>query len=463
VSAAGFTWAGRLATAAHDWFLEATPGPVLERAAIHTFDTIGCAASANDSAAVEAVRRTIVGSGPPVASVWFTGQRASPGDAVLANGTAVRFLDANDVILGSGPGGHPSDNIPVALAAAEMSGASGRDMLTAVAIGYELVARIRTHLFRPSLRGPDWHEVSISGPVSAMMTALLLGADVAQLTNALTISASRGYTLKEVRRGQISLLKATANAGVAREGVLAAMLAMNGLTGPPEVFEGGSGLLKTLGAPEDLSALDALCALPDWMIHDVSIKPYPAFGTSQAAISAAVAISDEVGGIDPSEVETITIRLPDTPWTRDYVTLRERRVPTTRGTADHSIQFLVAAALIDGAIMPSHYEEERWLDSGVQALMIRTEIVPDEDLADLAVRAFPAAVEVRLAGGRNITHVVTNPPGSPGSPWGWEEVSEKFRMLDRAALGADRIGRIAAAARDLEDSANVERLIETIH
>jgi 2-methylcitrate dehydratase len=268
--------------------------------------------------------------------------------------------------------------------------------------------------------------------------------------------------LKEVRRGQISLLKATANAGVAREGVLAAMLAMNGLTGPPEVFEGGSGLLKTLGAPEDLSALDALCALPDWMIHDTSIKPYPAFGTSQAAISAAVAISDEVGGIDPSEVETITIRLPDTPWTREYVTLRERRVPTTRGSADHSVQFLVAVALIDGTIMHSHYEDERWLDSEVQALMTRTEIVPDEDLAERAVRAFPAAIEVRLAGGRTLRQVVTSPPGSPEAPWGWEEVSEKFGRLDRASLGADRISRIAAAARDLKTSANVERLIGTI-
>ena len=454
------TWASRLASWLLQSFAGPIPEPVLERAAVHLFDTVSCAAGAHDSDAVAAALGAIAGSGPPLATLWFRQAKAAPGDAVLVNGTAARFLDANDVFLGQGPGGHPSDNIPVAVAAAEASGASGRDLLAAVALSYDLVARMRSLIFRTSRRGPDWHEVSISGPVGAAVVALLAGADHDELANAISIGAARGYSLKEIRRGQISMLKAAANAMVAREGVLAAQLAHNGFSGPPQVFEGASGLVQTFGGEPDAATIDALCAPPDWVITDASIKPFPAFGTSQAALSAAVSLAAE--GIDATEIEAIEIRLPDTAWTREYVGLEERQAPTTRGTADHSIQFLVSVAIVDGELTQRQYEEERWLDDDVTTLMARSSVVADEALTEHAVRAFPATVVVRLAGGGFAEQTVLRTPGSPENPWSWPEVAAKFARLDRSGIGPPRMEAIADATRRLAGSADVAALAESL-
>jgi 2-methylcitrate dehydratase len=242
------SWAHRIAVSVHAAFAGDVPAGVLERAAVHLLDTLACAAGAQDAPPVAVVRRAVASSAPPEATIFYTGRKASVADAVLVNGTAVRYLDANDIFLGAGPGGHPSDNIPVAINVAETTGSCGRDVLAAIAVGYDLVARLRRIVYRPSPRGPDWHEVSVSGVVSAAMTALLGGANVDQLADAVAIGAAKGYALKEIRRGQLSMLKASANALVARDGITAAKLAMNGMAGPSEVFEGESGLLRTFGA-----------------------------------------------------------------------------------------------------------------------------------------------------------------------------------------------------------------------
>ena len=232
-------------------------------------------------------------------------------------------------------------------------------MLATIALGYELVARIRTLLYRPSRNAHDWHEVSLSATVAAVMAGLLYGLDVDQLTNAIAIGTAKGYALKEIRRGEISAMKACGNALVARDGVLAAQLARAGLTGPPEVFEGESGLFNAMGLDPADGTLEALTAPPAWMISRASIKGFPGLGTSHAAVHAAARLVACHGRFDPESVQRVTISLADSPYTRDYQRLDERRRPTTRETADHSIQFLVAVALLDGEVTPAHYRRRR--------------------------------------------------------------------------------------------------------
>jgi 2-methylcitrate dehydratase len=428
---------------------------------VHLLDTLACAAGAQAAPPVAVVRRTVASSAPPEATIFYTGRKASVADAVLVNGTAVRYLDANDVFLGAGPGGHPSDNIPVAVNVAETTGSCGRDVLAAIAVGYDLVARLRRIVYRPSPGGPDWHEVSVSGVVSAAMTALLGGANVDQLTDAIAIGAAKGYALKEIRRGQLSMLKACANALVARDGITAATLALNGMAGPPEVFEGGSGLLRTFGAAPDATMIDELTAPPEWAIHRASLKPYPALGTSQAAIEAAVRIVRERGPVRAEAVERITIRLPDTPYSRDYAHLNERLVPRTRESADHSIQFVVALALLSGDVTPADFESERWKDDEVRALMGRTVVEPDPALTGHAVAAFPATVVVQEAE-RPVTSPVLSPPGSPDDPWGRTEVVAKFARLDHTGRSIGAIEEIAAAAVGLASAPSVADLVATV-
>ncbi len=453
------TWAARMAEALLAAYAD-VPAAVLDRAALHLLDSLGCAAGANDAAPVVVTRAAVSESHPPQATLLFSGERATVDDAVLVNGAAVRYLDANDIFIGAGPGGHPSDNIPVALAVAEHSGASGRDLLASIAVAYELTWRLRTHVFRPSPRGGDWHEISISGPVAAAMTALLRGADSGTLATALCIAAAKSYALKEIRRGQISMLKACGNALVARDGVLAARLALAGMTGPARVFEGSSGLVATFGGTPTPEIADALCAPPEWVIRRASIKPYPGLGTSQAAITAAVLVFGRAGRVEPSEVREIRLVLPDTPWAHDYARLDERRAPRTRETADHSIHFLVALALRHGEVTQTHYDTERWLDPDIRELIDKTVVSFDSNL-DLS-STFPATVEVALADGRVVGEQVVDTPGSPRAPWGREEILEKFARLDRSGVTDESRGAIADAVTALPTAPDVQQLMNLL-
>ena len=457
-STASTSWVGRLAAQLHDAYRGEVPGPILDRAALHLLDSIACAAGAVDAEPVTATRRAVAGSGPGVATVLFGAAKASTVDAVLVNGTAVRFLDANDIFLGSGPGGHPSDNVVVALAAGEESGASGRDVLTAIALSYDLVSRIRTLLYRPSRHAHDWHEVSISGTVAAAMAGLLYGLDKDQLAQAIAIGAAKGYALKEIRRGEISAMKACGNALVARDGVLAAQLARAGLTGPMQVFEGESGLFNAIGLEPDESTLAALTAEPEWAISRASIKAFPGLGTSQAAVNAAARLNAAHGPLHATSVRRIGIRLADSAYTRDYRNLGERLRPTTRETADHSIQFLVAVALLDGWVTPDHYESQAWLAPRVTDLMAKTEIIADPELNSHADTVFPAIVEVETITGETHRQVVRDTPGSPQAPWSREDIVAKFGRFQRPGHVHD-IEAIADAALGLSEADDLSALM----
>ena len=451
------TWAARLAGHLIAAYRAPVPEAILHRAAVHLLDSIACAAGAVDAEPVTAARKVVAGSGPAVATVFFGGTRASTVDAILVNGTAVRFLDANDIFIGAGPGGHPSDNIVVALAAGEEVGARGRDVLTAIALSYELVHRIRTLLYRPSRQAHHWHEVSLSATVAAAVAGLLYGLDEYQLTQAITIGTAKGYALKEIRRGAISAMKGSGNALVARDGVLAAQLARAGLTGPPEIFEGESGLFTAFGLQPAADTLDRLTAPPQWAITGASIKAFPGLGTSQAAVHAAARLAADHGRFAPAAVKRVTIHLADSAYTRDYRNLDERRRPTTRETADHSIQFLVAVALLDGAVTPGHYDRMAWTDAGVEAVMAVTEIIADPGLDSDTERAFPAIVEVDT-GVAVVRHEIRATPGSPESPWERVDVVEKFLRFDRMGLGRTTIEHIADEVMALPDAADITSL-----
>jgi 2-methylcitrate dehydratase len=455
------SWIGQIASTMLDAFRGPVPEAVLERAAVQVFDSFACAAGAIDAHPVRGVRNAIRGSGPADATLLFTGQHASIPDAVLANGTAVRYLDLNDAFIGSGPGGHPSDNIPVALAVAERENSSGRDTLAAIALGYDLYARFRGLIYAETTSATEWDGTSVSGIVSALIAGLLLGLDSTRLTNALAIGAAKGYGLKQVRRGSISSMKACGNALVAREGTMAALLAAEGITGPGQVIEGRSGLLKAFGieATEDLRA--ELIAQPAWAIRGISNKLYPAIATSQAAIDASVRIT-RTEGFRVEDIASIVVRLPDSKATREHLEIKQRQWPDSRESADHSISFLVAVALEDGQMTHEQFEHERWLRPSTLALMERLHVEPDAGLAARAGSCYPAIVEVMTIAGKVIRAEVDPTPGSPELPLGLAEVAEKFARFHRTEMDGDRIDEIAVEVGVLPSAPDLERLLALV-
>jgi 2-methylcitrate dehydratase len=280
--------------------------------------------------------------GTPECSVIGAQQRAPVTSAVMLNGTLIRTLDMNDAYVGHGHLGHPSDNIAVALSVGERQRSSGLDVVASVVVGYEIYCRIQDLVQAGGL----WDHTTGSALVAPAIAARLLKLTPDQLAHALALSAAHGNTLAEVRSGQLSNAKATANGIVAMQATLCVLLAAEGVTGPMTVLEGRRGLNRGLLAGGDLNLL-AEPIRERFRIDDVGIKPYPCIGTAQTMIAGVLQLRAAVA--DPvKQVKRVAVRMADVPLVSGQVADQDRRFPSSRESADHSFYFLAAAALADG-------------------------------------------------------------------------------------------------------------------
>jgi 2-methylcitrate dehydratase len=220
------------------------PDRAVERAKLLLLDTLGCGFAALDDDCARAVLATLDALGErPQCTVLGHPRGMSAPSAVLANGTLIRVLDLNDYVVGAHPqsgarGGHPSDNIPVALAAAELAGSPGRDLLAAIVLAYEIYGRGKALMDADSV----WDGVSISGVVAPAAAGWLLRLPEDKVAHAIALSAARAATPVAVREGGISAAKNIANALIAQNGMQATLLAQQGVTGPLDLFEAERGL-----------------------------------------------------------------------------------------------------------------------------------------------------------------------------------------------------------------------------
>ena len=293
----------------------------IEQAKLVLLDTIGCGFAALDDDSARAVVGTLAALGEQAqCTVLGQEQKMSAPSAVLANGTLIRVLDLNDYVVGAHPvsgarGGHPSDNIPVALAAAELARASGRDLLAAILLGYEIYGRGKALMQVDSV----WDGISISGLAAPAMAGRLLGLDAEKLAHAIALSAMRAPMPVAVREGSISAAKSIANALIAQNGMQAALLAVRGITGPLDLFEAERGL-KTVFAHDPAAAGDILGAPSpaENFISHVAIKAFPCFAGAQCAVAAAIALHGLVEG-DTDRLASIRVKLADLPIVRRQV------------------------------------------------------------------------------------------------------------------------------------------------
>jgi 2-methylcitrate dehydratase len=408
----------------------------IEQAKLVLLDTIGCGFAALDDESARAVLETLAALGEqPRCTVLGHERKMSAPSAVLANGTLIRVLDLNDYVVGAHPrsgarGGHPSDNIPVALAAAELSRASGRDLLAAILLGYEIYGRGK------ALMQPDsvWDGISISGLAAPAMAGRLLGLDEEKLAHAIALSAAHAPTPVAVREGGISAAKSIANALIAQSGMQAALLAARGVTGPLDLFEAERGL-KAVFAHEPAAAADILGAPSpaENFITRVAIKAYPCFAGAQCAVVAAVALHRLIDG-DVDRLASIRVRLADFPIVRRQLADPGRVAPHSREAADHSLQFLIAVALIDGTLGLAQFENERWNDPKVRALMARLQLTTDADLARRAGEGYPCALNTIGSDGHTHDVEILAPPGFSTAGPQRDVVLEKFNRITVGSL-----------------------------
>ncbi len=440
------TLAQRLAEYAVGLEFSRLPPVVVHEVKRRLLDSLGCALGAWETEPC-AIARRVAGrySAERGATLWGTSHRAPPDWAAFANGCLVRYLDFNDTYLSKEPA-HPSDNIPAALAVAESEQVHGRDLIAAIVLGYEIQCRFCDAV---SLRARGWDHVTYVTFSSALATARLLGLDVERTRHAVNIAGVSAGSLRQSRVGELSHWKAGTVAHAARRGVFAGLLAAEGMTGPAPIFEGTMGFQK-LVSQADLG--EVIFAPGDFMIMKTSIKHWPAEYHSQSAIDAALRLRARIGGVE--EIQSVTVESHDAAV--DIIGSEPQKWrPQNRETADHSLPYIVAAALADGEVSDHQFTPARFTDPVLLDLVKRVKIERHAELTARYPEAVGNIVTVHLRDGKALTERVDYPLGNARNPLTDDQLEAKFRALADVRLGSARAAEVVHLVWQLESISDV--------
>jgi len=415
-------------------------------------DSIGCAIGAFREGPVAAARGLASKNyRTGDSTILGTKVAVTPDMATLVNGLMVRYFDFNDTYLSKEPA-HPSDNIAPCLAVGEMEGVSGKDLILAVVLAYEIQCRLCD---AASLRTRGWDHVCYGLVSSALGAGKALRLSKKETTQAVNISLNSHLAMRQVRAGELSDWKGFSFANAARNAVVSVLLARAGITGPSPVFEGEMGFFSQVSGPFDLPFEEFGRRGKSFELAKTFLKFYPAEYHAQTAIEAALEARKEMGEdrrISSVEVETheagYSILAKD----------REKWAPSTRETADHSLPYIVAAALLKGRIDVRAYAGRNLRDPELLSLLGRITVREDGGMTAGYPGRFGNRITVTLDDGTVIRKQADTPRGHPGNPMSVEEIEAKFRGLVKRSLSGRRADEVLGCLWDFERVKDVSAL-----
>jgi 2-methylcitrate dehydratase len=429
----------------------------LDPATVHevrrrVIDSLACALGAYQAPAPQVARRVAARvTAQPGASFLGGRHKTSPELAAFCNGILFRYLDYNDTYLSLEPA-HPSDNLAAVFAAAEIAGANGRDVITAAVLAYEIQCRMCD---AASIRKRGWDHVTYGAFSTAAAAGRLLGLGPDRITQALNLTGTPNVTLRQTRAGELSEWKGCAFANASRNGVFATLLAAEGLTGPAPIFEGELGFFKLVSGPFTLPKLGGDAGDDDFMIKRTSIKFWPAEYHSQSAIHAALELRRRIS--DRSKIASIDIASFDAAV--DIIGKDpEKWRPKTRETADHSLPYCTAVALVDGDVTLDSFSDKRLKDESLLELVSRIKVHRDPGLTARYPKGIPNRITVTLADGTQHTAENEFPRGHDQNPMSDDEVAAKFRRLAEGRLDRAAQDRVLDLCWHLEALDDVSKL-----
>lgn len=421
------------------------PEAVVHEVKRRVLDSLGCALGAWSAPPCRIARR--IGQSVRVAdgaTLWGTNHTTLPDLAAFANGALVRYFDFNDTYLAKEPA-HPSDNIAAALAAGEVFHVSGKRVLQAIAVAYEVQCRLCD---AAALRPRGWDHVSYGPFSTALAAAKAMKLSDEQTLQAVNLAGVSNIALRQTRVGDLSMWKACAFSNAARNGVFSAILAQQGMTGPSPIFEGEKGFMNLVSGPFELPLLggenDQHDRVP-FKILDTYIKHHPVEYHAQTAVEATLALREKLidaeGDAAPAAITEIEIGSYDVAIEiigRDP----EKWRPRTRETADHSFPYCVAVALLDGKVTLRSFDAKRLADPVLNDLIQRVRVVPQPEFVGRYPQAMPTRITVRTKSGNSYVHQADYPLGHPKNRMSDREVEDKFRRLASGRLDRARIDRL---------------------
>jgi 2-methylcitrate dehydratase len=428
-------------------------------------DSLGCAMGAisgEPGTIARRLARTV--SSTESATVLGTTHRSSPEWAAFSNGVHIRYLDYNDTYLSKEPA-HPSDNIAAILAAGEPRGASGREIITATALAYEIQCRLCD---AASIRARGWDHVTYGSFSTSLAAGRLLGLDEDGLVHAQGLAGTPNNAMRQTRVGELSMWKGCAFANASRNGVFAARLAAAGMTGPAPIFEGEMAFWNQVSGEFELDVAQFGGGRNPFMIDRSYIKFYPAEYHSQSAIDAALDIRREIwpesAGAQREEddrlddIASITIETFDAAV--DIIGGEpEKWRPKSRETADHSLPYCVAVTLADGQVWMEQFDEARFTDERLLDLVSRVAVLRSAELSARYPEGIPNRVTVMMKDGTSHVREVTYPVGHAGNPMTDAQVEQKYRALCGPVLPEARIRESLDRCWNLESESDLSGLL----
>ena len=417
-------------------------------------DSIGCALGGyrqHDVKIALEVLDEIAGRGP--ATVIGTGKHIDAVSAALANALMIRCMDYNDIYWKQDPS-HPSDIFPAALACCERAKSDGRELIVGLVLGHEFEMRFCEAAF-PGIRERGWHHATLTAFVSPIVAGRALHLGWEQIQHAVGISASRQATLGAVTAGKLTMMKNTVDPMATQSGVLAALMAEKGYTGPEHVVDGKEGLTHCFGPSWKLNLLtDGLGE--SWRIKQCGMKAFPTEALTHTPISAVLDIVKS-NDLKPEQVEKVQIR--SLARAADILSDPSKYDPQSKETADHSLPYVIAAALAERQVTPVQFELKKIMDPTIRAQLRKVEVVADPEIE----KVFPALqrviVNLTTVDGQTFTKQLDYPKGDPRNPLTDAEVEEKFAALAEGVLSDGAQKKLKNAIWNLEKAGSVSKLM----
>jgi 2-methylcitrate dehydratase len=456
-ASASLPLARRFAEYAVNLRFEDIPAKTVHETKRRFIDSLATAVGALPSDAFAVARRCALRVQSDPGGSLLGGGRSSTEWATFVNGLLIRYLDFNDTYLSLEPA-HPSDNLAPVLAVGELAGAGGKELITAAVLAYEIQCRLCD---AASLRKHGVDHVTYGAISSTLAACKLLKLDAVKTTHAVGLAGVANVALRQTRSGELSMWKGCAFANAARNGVFAALLAADGMTGPAPIFEGDLGFMKLVTRqPFTVAPLGGEPGNSDgFMIDKTYIKFWPAEYHSQSAIDAALQLRPQVP--DPKQVETFTIHTFNACY--DIIgKYPEAWAPRTRETADHSLPYCTGAALVDGDVTLDTFEPKRFTDPALLELVAKIKVHEDPALNPRYPKGIPNRLTITLKDGTKLVKEVEFPRGHAGNPMTDAEVEAKFRRLVEPAYGKARADQVLAACWKLEDLKHAGALVRLL-
>jgi 2-methylcitrate dehydratase len=414
-----------------------------EQIKLRILDSLGTAIGAVEGAPLKMIRAHVRDFSHQGRCTLIGGGSTSPDLAALYNSALVRYLDFNDSYPAKGETCHPSDNLGAVLAAGDYAQISGKELMLALAVAYQVHCRLSD---AAPVRSKGFDHTTQGAYSVAAGVSKALNLDPDKAANAMAISATALNALRVTRTGQLSHWKGLAFPYTAFGATTAVFLAMRGITGPLEVIEGNKGFQETIAGPFHIN----------WQEEDLErvnrtiLKKFNAEVHSQPTLEGAIELA-KIHRIDPETIEKVEIEIFDVAY---HIIgggeEGDKTVVHTKEQADHSLPYMTAVALLDGEVYPEQYRSERIRGEDVQTLLRKIVIRPSQRYSARFPDEMPSRLTIHLKDNRMLEIEKSDYEGFHSRPMNWETVGQKFEKLAKPFTEQDLRHSIIDIIKNLE-------------